>query len=428
MTGLKTRLSGSKLFRSVGIYTIANAINSAIPLLLLPVLTRYLTPQDYGLVSMFTIVTAVIAAVIGLGTHGAISREYFNREQKDFAEFVGTCILVVGAGAASLFLVTIQCGSWLAGATSIPENWVKVPMLMGLGQLLATIGLVIWQVRGLPLIYGAFQIGMSLVGAALSLLLIVGFGMGWEGRVIGQVVAVSVTATIIVGLLARQRWIVLTFRREHARRALRYGLPLVFHSLGAVAVATADKAIVTKLVSLTETGLYAVAGQVTMAITFLVDSFNRAYAPWLFERLKVADPRVLRRIVIGTYGYFIVILLLAGALAAVGPFLLGLVVGPKFAGASQYIFWLALASAFSGMYYMVTLYIQFSGKTEQLAAVTFTVGILDILLCSLLVRAEGGIGAAKATAIAQLVSFLATWWLAGRLIPMNWFFWRQTRA
>ena len=417
---------GSQLFRLAGVYTIANAINSGIPLLLLPVLTRYLSPQEYGLVAMFTVLTAVVVAIVGLGTHGAITREYYLRSQDEFAGFVGTCVFILAASAATLLFLIALFSQELSGVTGIPEHWLVATVVMGVGQLLCSIGLAIWQVRGLPAIYGAFQIGVSLFNALLSLALVIGMEMGWQGRVIGQVAAVSTMGVLATTLLAREGWIRFRFSQEFARQALRYGVPLVFHALGATAVALTDRTLIANLVSLDETGLYVVAGQIAMAITFFADSFNRAYAPWLFEKLKNGDQAVRRKIVIGTYWYFATVLLLAGLLILAAPLLIGVVVGPKFSAATQYIFWLALASAFGGMYYMVTLYIQFSGKTERLAAVTLTVGALNILLCYALVRLEGGIGAAQATAISQLLMFLATWWMAARVIDMDWFFRRQS--
>lgn len=55
------RLIHSSLFRSAGIYTITQMINSAIPFLLMPVLTRYLTPTDYGIVAMFGVLLSFVA-------------------------------------------------------------------------------------------------------------------------------------------------------------------------------------------------------------------------------------------------------------------------------------------------------------------------------------------------------------------------------
>ena len=41
------------LVGNAAIYTLANVTNSAIPFLLLPVLTRVLSPEEYGLVTIF---------------------------------------------------------------------------------------------------------------------------------------------------------------------------------------------------------------------------------------------------------------------------------------------------------------------------------------------------------------------------------------
>lgn len=417
---MAARLIDSQLFRRAGIYTIANAFNSAIPLLLLPVLTRYLSPEEYGLVAMFAVLTAVVTAIAGLGTHGAVTREYFMRSRDEFAGFVGTCIYILAASSLALLGLIVLIGSLVSGATGIPEHWLAAAVLMGAGQLLCSIGLAIWQVRGLPVAYGAFQIGVSLCNALLSLVLVIGLEMGWQGRVIGQVAAVAAMGVSAIAMLAHGDWIRFRFSGEHARRALRYGVPLVFHALGATAVAMTDRTLITNLVGIDETGLYVVAAQIAMVITFVADSFNRAYAPWLFQKLKEDDPAVRRRIVIGTYWYYAGVLSLAGLLIIGAPALIGLLVGPKFSASTQYIFWLSLASAFGGMYYMVTLYIQFSGKTEQLAAVTLSVGALNVLLCYVLIHWQGGIGAAQATAISQLLTFLATWAIAARLIDMDW--------
>lgn len=412
----------SRLFRRAGIYTIANAINSAIPFLLLPVLTRYLSPQEYGLVAMFTVLTAVVTALAGLGTHGAVTREYYLRTRAEFARFVGTCLFILVVSSAALLAVMVLFHRTLSDITGITGHWLALAVLTGVGQLLCSIGLAIWQVRGLPAVYGVFQILTSLLNALLSIVLVVAIELGWQGRVIGQVAALSLMGILAIAVLAHGDWIRFRFSGGHAQQALRYGVPLVFHALGGVAIAVADRTLITNLVSLDEAGLYVVAAQIAMIITFCADSFNRAYTPWLFEKLQTGDTAAKRRIVVGTYCYYLVLLLLAGLLVLSAPYIVNLVVGPKFVAAAPYIFWLALANAFGGMYYMVTLYIQFSGKTERLAAITLTVGGINAMLCYALIQAEGGIGAAQATAVSQLLMFLATWWMAARLIDMDWFF------
>lgn len=51
-----------KLFGNAAIYLGANILNAGIPFLLLPILTRVLTPADYGIVAMFSVVVSILGA------------------------------------------------------------------------------------------------------------------------------------------------------------------------------------------------------------------------------------------------------------------------------------------------------------------------------------------------------------------------------
>ncbi len=53
-------LLGFSLIKSSGIYTLSSFISAAVPFILIPVLTRVLSPEDYGVLSMFSIVLALI--------------------------------------------------------------------------------------------------------------------------------------------------------------------------------------------------------------------------------------------------------------------------------------------------------------------------------------------------------------------------------
>ena len=46
-------LKSTGLLRNSTIYLTSNILNALVPFLLLPVLTRYLTPDEYGQIAMF---------------------------------------------------------------------------------------------------------------------------------------------------------------------------------------------------------------------------------------------------------------------------------------------------------------------------------------------------------------------------------------
>ena len=90
-----TKLTKNSLFQNTGIYTLTSIINAAIPFLLLPVLTRYLTPEDYGIVSMLALLVSLASPFIGININGAISRQYYNREEVDLWSYVFNGFLIL---------------------------------------------------------------------------------------------------------------------------------------------------------------------------------------------------------------------------------------------------------------------------------------------------------------------------------------------
>ena len=89
----------SNLLRSTCIYGVFTLVNHAIPFLLIPLLTRYLSPTDYGYVSVFAIISNIAAPLIGINFAGAYIRAYFSGDRFISQVYAGTVVtvtLVVG--------------------------------------------------------------------------------------------------------------------------------------------------------------------------------------------------------------------------------------------------------------------------------------------------------------------------------------------
>ena len=84
-------MNNKNLIKNISFFTFFNVINSAIPFLLLPVLTVYLTPEDYGIIDIFFNISLIATPLVGLSIVQAISRYYF--EDIDLPKFVATVLL-----------------------------------------------------------------------------------------------------------------------------------------------------------------------------------------------------------------------------------------------------------------------------------------------------------------------------------------------
>lgn len=413
--GIRTPLA-----RNSAVYALSNVLSRAIPFLLLPVLTRFLTPEDVGTAAMYTLAVSLLAPVIGMSTESAVGRQYVERDRIDFPNYVANCIYIAVVTAAGALVLLVPLADQVGALLSLPGSWVWTVAVVALARFLSNLVLVIWQMMQRPKSYGIFFNSQTALALGLSVYLIVGRGYGWEGRALGEVVSVVAAAFVAVLVLVRGRWIRHGLDRDHLRHALSYGGGLLLHAYGGLMIIATDRLFITKMLGLTETGLYTTGVQIGMIIGVLEHSFNQAWAPWLFTVLKRGDLRDRVRIKRFTYLYNVVILLLAVGLGLIAPWFLGFFVGAEFQQASQFVLWLALGHAFSGMYKMVVNQIFYANKTHWLAWITFATGLANVALNFILIRVNGAVGAAQATALAFLFSYLMTAHLSRRVSREIW--------
>lgn len=411
----------AKFAGDAAIYTISNFAVAGVPFLLLPVLTRILSPEDYGLIAMFTMVVSFFVVAAGLNIHGAVMVRYFEPKKFSMPCYVSTtlCILIITTVLLAIFVWIFSRQIQLI--TALPLKWLMLAVIVAAFQFLVQTLLTLWQASKQPLKFGALRLNHALMDGLVSILLVVVMLYSWQGRLFGIALAWTVTALIALYWLRREHWLTRNLSMAYARDALRYGIPLLPHAIGGLLLATADRFMVTNFLDVASTGIYLVAIQIGLILGIAADAFNKAFAPWLMESLHNADLAKKRKIVRHTYLYFIVIIFLALAGSVCAPQLLGILVGPKYQSASPIIGYIMLGNAFTGMYYMVTNYIFFARRTELLSVLTISVGVITTLFNWQLIQINGITGAAQAFMIGQALLFLGAWALSQICYRMPWF-------
>ncbi|GGC84964.1 polysaccharide biosynthesis protein [Thalassobacillus devorans] len=413
------QIFNSSLMKSSSVYTLANMMNAAIPFFMLPILTRYLTPADYGIVSMFTVIIGFLIPLIGINIHGAINRQYFEKEV-DISKYITTGLLfLIGNSVVFSLLIWLLAGP-ISNLTSFPKEWLWAALLVAIAQVVFQITLVMWQVRVKPIPFGVFQVTQTTLNVGLSLWFIVLLGFDWQGRIQGQTIAFTLAGFFGLIILIKDGWVKVGFEVKYLKNLFSFGLPLIPHALGTFIITMSDRLFITNMIGVAETGIYTVGYQIGMIIMIIQDSFNKAWVPWFYNALKKNDEALKIKIIKITYSYYVLIIIFALMLSVLSPWLITYFIGDSFRNASQFVFWVALGYAFNGMYKMVTNYIFFIQKTYLLAWLTFLTASLNVIFNYFLIKMNGSIGAAQSTTLAFLVSFILTWLLASKLYRMPW--------
>ena len=386
----------------------------------MPVLTRYMSPSDYGIVAMFSVLLSFVSPFTGLIVHGAIQRQYFARDKIDLPVYLANCLLILICSSGLVFLVFYLFAEPISKASSFPKNWLWVVIVVSISQFITFINLTLWQVQLKSRTYGSYQIAQTILNVGLSVWFVVGLEMAWQGRIQAQLFTMIAFGCFGLFILYKGGWIQCTFSKIYIYNALSFGVPLVPHVLGGAMMTMTDRFFITNMVDLNATGLYSVGYQVGMVIGLIENSFNQAYVPWLFEKLKKDKKDINEMIVKVTYVYFLILIVMVFGLSTIAPWFLSFFVGENFVGASVYVFWIALAYAFSGMYKMVVNYIFYVQKTFILAGITFFCAMLNIAFNYYLIKRNGPVGGAQAAALTFFLSFILTWILSNRIYKMPW--------
>lgn len=409
------------LFSSAVLYTLANFVNKLIPFILLPLLTRYLSVEEYGIVTMFNATASFLIPLVGMSIPTAIIRRLADRENNSSSEYVFNCLMIALIATMVVAAVMLFAHDSVSVFTGVPGDLLVFECLYTIATVICQAVQSVMQIREKVRLYAVFTNVDTLSNALLSVALIVGLNMGLDGRIFGLVISKSVLS--IVGLVYLKKSIGLSpkINVEHIREELfEFGFPLIPTQIKTTVLTYTDKIFLTNLVSVGATGVYTVADQFASPISFLVQSFNLAFVPWLFKKLADGNEAVNRKIVKLTYCYFAVVPLFSILWAWASTYLIGWIAGESYAGATDYVMYLSIAYAFSGMHMMVVNYIYYAKKVKLYSLVTITVIFSNIFLNFVFLQISGPVGAAQATLLANVVSFALTWLLAARVWKMPW--------
>ena len=409
--------SNFSLLKSFSSYTLVNLLNAGIPFLLLPFLTNYLTPADYGILSNVNATFMLIVPLIGVAISGAVSRQYVN-EDIDLSVYISSCLRILVINTALLFITLLLIGEWLSELTNIPVQFlIALPFYAVIHNLIEMV-LALFRMKNQPFLYGVFRISRTTIEIALSVFLILRFEMDWSGRFYGMVIAAFLGFIVAAFYLWKMKYLVLSFNKNYVKKFLHFGLPLIPHALSGALIMYSDKIIVTEMLGISENGIYSVAFQIGMVIALFQNSFNQAWVPFFFKKLKENFDK--QKMVKVTYIYFLALLALTAGLWLITPIIFKFI-NHNFTEGSSFVFWIGLGFAFNGMYKMMVNYIMFEERTKYVAIITLTTAAVNIILNIIFINYYGLLGAAIASTISFAIQFILSWIICSKIYPMPWF-------
>lgn len=406
--------------RHIGLYFFANAAKAGIPFLVMPLLTRYLPPSEYGIISVFAALLTFAIPFTAMGTTMIVGRNYHLLPREEHAQTTYTALAVMALVSVAL-TVLIGGGSYFTDEfMGLPISLVLLIPLMCLLQNAALLNRILLRHQQRAGLFVATEVGSEALSRFGGLFAVMFVSTTWVSVIAAQYVAHFLFAVLAIYLLVQDRRIITRWDVARAKELLKMGWPLMPHAIGGVIMAMCDRLVLERMTDMATVGIYSIGATVGAATLVYSTAFNNFWGPWMHRNLASPEPGTRHRIVKYTYLYFLSLLVATPALALVGIGYVWLFVDPQYHGAIPVIGWTAVGAGIYSLTLAINHYLIITARTGALPVITGISAAFNILLTIIFVQWNGMVGAAQATVIAYVLYFVLMFWQCQRIHPMPW--------
>ena len=372
-----------RLFSHTAIYGLAPQIPKVVGILILPIITPFLTTIDFGVYGLITAVVGAISVFATLGLNVVLSNSFF-KEPDTFKEtwsklygflIVWNILYALILGLLIYFFIPKE-----ASKNTFEIIIINVLPVVFFGPT-ALLGGLYYQLSQKPMQIAVRSIIIGCVTVILNLLFIAYFKMGYMGWFISAGLAQMLLQLSYWWPLNRIIRIKPAFKQNYAllKKQLKVGLPTVPHYYGSYLLNTSDR-LVMKMVGVTtpNIGAYNAANTVGNGFMMLGSASGQAVSPMLMQAYKDNDEKLSRKLV-----FTLQVIFLCGTLTAsiwlkeIFAFLIKIEELQKVYPLGIIII---MAYNYRPMYFGANFKLFFYEKTHVLMKVTLVAGIVNLVL------------------------------------------------
>lgn len=423
------KLFKQKSVKDFLIYFSFDGLNKVLPFILVPIIANYISTEEYGLVTNFLILFQILYILLTFNNFTKLSVSFFKIRSTISEHFSNFIYLSIVAFVIIFFIITIG-SSFFTQYLKLSYSIQIIALFTALFASIASIYTTLLRMSKKPVSFGLLQTSQSIGLFIFTILLVIFFQKGWEGRIIAQLISSFITVLFCVFFINRSEKIL--FKRFNQKKVIEnfiWGLPLIPHSLSFWFKSGADKIIITNLLGLSFNGIYSVALTMGGIISLFTTSFFNMYSPLVYEKLTEHEntssdeikSNIERRLILNIYTFILFLFLLC----IVSYFIILWIIQTFFSGdylLSIPLLHLVLIGSFlGGIYSMISVFLFYKNKTKILGSITFSTALVQIVLTYMSVVYFGVAGALYANIFISICSISLIIFFTNKLYHLPWF-------
>ena len=369
------------------IYGLSTILARIINFLFVPIYTRLLTPESYGVVTEFMAYIAVLQVVLVLGLETGCFR-FANKEGVEPHKVYSNAFVTVFCISVTFLALMIAFSGPIASALGYAGYESCIMYMGGILALDSVTAILFAKLRqeSKALKFAIFKTIKIITETAANLVLFLWFPKhcadGWMLDFIpavpdfSYVIFAIFISCIVCGLLFIPEYLKLSFRLDPKllRQMLAYSLPLMVAALPGVVNDFLDRILFRYFDTNAEAwrnslGLYQAAVKLAVIMNLFIQMFRYAAEPFFFRRAREKDSRQLYASVQEYFTAFCGLVFL-GVILYID--VIALILGPQFRSAVGVVPVMLLSYMILGMLFNVSMWYKLSGKTNMAIWITLS--------------------------------------------------------
>lgn len=401
MIGLRTAFERiPKQLKSTVVIFLASFVNSAINFITIPVFTRLMSVDEFGITTQYNSWLSIITVFATLSLSAGVYQVAMNEYPTDRDRFTFSALILSNVCTCSIFAIVLSAKDFFVSLFHLDVSLIYVMF----GYLLFYPAMSMWLAKQrYEYQYkkvAAISIGSAVLSQLVALLCVVfikNVNLGVVKIIATQGSMILFSIYIYISIARKANW---NIRLDYIKYALLFNLPLLAHYLAQYALRSTDKIMITSFLGEGATGIYGLATTVANISMLAWTAMSASLTPYVYSHVNNKDYASVNKAVIMVE---VVFALCCVTVAIVGPEVIYILGSEKYMSGVQLIPPIAASSILAAVYSFYSSIAFYYHKTLSTAVMTIVAAIINIVLNYFFIPKYGFVAAAYTTEAAYLI-------------------------
>jgi O-antigen/teichoic acid export membrane protein len=396
-------------------YALATFCLKGIGLIMLPVVTHFLPPAEYGLLNFLVSIVAMLSIVLSFGFAEVLFRFTPEMPAAKIPGFINACLRLSVVIAVLFFSITMLFLDIIVGVLPVKVEHIDLALLFFNLSISLILGIFLTAFR-LQKKSRKYLITALTQGVTQAVLTAVFLMLGWSvtGVLLSGVIAVT-TVTVLLLLRHLEVW---TQKTEKITLVhVKYASLITLSALFLYALSGAENWFIAGILGTEQLTVYFVAAQFSLVLSVMFEPFRMWWFPQRFERYFASAHFAAKGAVTGC----IVICLLASGMMVFGPTVIRTLLPSAYSISADYLPILCVILVIKTFTELLNLGCYLETTAKYVPLINGLAAILALFLIAIGTQYFGIYGVFSALGTVHIIRFIMFYFTSQRLatIPYN---------